>query len=108
MTWGVRLAAQADADFYDILAYTTETFGQAQAETYEAALKAAIHALLQGPNVPGSVARDDLADGLRTLHVARAKRRGRHVIVYRQQGPGVIEVVRILHEAMDFGRHLTT
>jgi len=44
-----------------------------------------------------------------TLHVARNSRKGRHFIMFRiGQAPGgdVIEVLRLLHDAMDLERHL--
>jgi toxin ParE1/3/4 len=33
-------------------------------------------------------------------------RRGRHFIMYRAASGNVIEVVRILHDAMDLARHI--
>ena len=63
-------------------------------------------ALSEGPNVPGSLERDEIADGLRSLHVARQGRRGRHFVIYRAAGDDTIEVVRILHDAMDIARHV--
>jgi toxin ParE1/3/4 len=59
-----------------------------------------------GPDVPGSAARDEIQEGLRTLHVARQGRCGRHFIMYRAADGSVIEVARILHEAMDLARHI--
>jgi toxin ParE1/3/4 len=56
--------------------------------------------------VPGSLARDEVAPGLRSLHAARRGRRGRHVVLDRVAGGNTIEVVRILHDAMDLPRHL--
>ena len=44
--------------------------------------------------------------GLRTLHVARHGRRGSHFLMYRVAPKFTIEIVRILHESMDLGRHL--
>jgi toxin ParE1/3/4 len=59
--------------------------------------------------VPGAKPRDDIAPGLRSLHVARSGRKGRHIIIFRARGSdktAVIEVLRILHDAMDLPRHL--
>jgi toxin ParE1/3/4 len=43
-----------------------------------------------------------------TLHVTRRGRKGRHVVLFRMEDMknNVIEVLRILHDAMDFARHL--
>jgi toxin ParE1/3/4 len=44
-----------------------------------------------------------------TLHVARKRRRGRHFILFRADtnpNRGLIDVLRILHDAMDLERHV--
>ena len=59
--------------------------------------------------MPGARKRDDIAGGLMTLHVARGQRRGRHLILYRARttsDPPVVDVLRLLHDAMDLPRHL--
>ena len=107
--WSVRLAAAAEADIQDILHWTVGQFGEAQARVYAETLSAALEALTAGPRVPGAKARDDIAKGLFTIHVARHGRRGRHFVVFRigqDQGREVIEVLRVLHYAMDLPRHL--
>jgi toxin ParE1/3/4 len=73
---------------------------------YQEVLIEALVELAAGPNVPGSIARDEIRPGLRSLHVTRGKRRGRHFVVYRVAQPNVIEVARILHDAMDLARHV--
>jgi toxin ParE1/3/4 len=69
-------------------------------------LNAAIHALAGGPDVHGTVQRDEIGPGRRTLHVARGGRRGRHVLVYHAVGERLIEVIRVLHDSMDLARHV--
>ncbi|WP_244422115.1 type II toxin-antitoxin system RelE/ParE family toxin [Bradyrhizobium sp. ORS 285] len=76
-----------------------------QAEVYRDTLLSAIGDLANGPDVAGSRARDDIMPGVRTLHVARRGRAGRHLLLYRMSGPGVIEIGRILHDRMDLPRH---
>lgn len=105
--WRIRLSAEAERDFVRILMWTRETFGPRQMDAYAATLRAALTALEHGPDPAGSVARDDVLPGLRTLHVARRRRRGRHFVMYRA-GVGAIEIVRNLHDAMDLARHLPT
>jgi toxin ParE1/3/4 len=105
----VRLTAAAQADFQDILRWTLEHFGEAQARVYAETLSAALEALAAGPMVSGAKARNDIAKGLFTLHVARHGRKGRHFMMFRvghDQGREVIEVLRLLHDAMDLPCHV--
>ncbi|MEO8135407.1 MAG: type II toxin-antitoxin system RelE/ParE family toxin [Betaproteobacteria bacterium] len=107
--WPVRLAAAAETDFQDILRWTLEQFGEAQARLYAETLSAALESLAAGPKVIGARARNDIARGLFTLHVARHGRKGRHFILFRvgrDQDRQVIEILRLLHDAMDLPRHL--
>lgn len=106
--WPVRLTAAAEADFRGIVRWTFERFGEAQARAYADTLVGAITALAQGPAIRGAKARDDIDNGLFTLHVARGGRRGRHFLMFRIGHDGdrdVIEVLRILHDTMDAPRH---
>lgn len=104
--WRFRLGAEAEKDFARILRYTRDTFGPKQADIYRTTLLDALAALEGGPNLLGSTPRDEILSSLRTLHIARAGRRGRHFILYRAGRGNMIEVVRILHDAMDLVRHI--
>lgn len=106
--WRLRLSPAALADYVDILEYTIATFGPRQAELYEETLTAALMALEFGPNVIGSTKRDTISPRLRSLHVARSGRRGRHMIGYRAVDETMIDVLRILHDSMDFAQHVPT
>ena len=106
--WTVRLADAAAVDFAGILRWTTEQFGESQARLYETTLSLALDALTAGPKVAGAKARKDLQLGLYSLHVARNRRRGRHVILFRfdPARESTVEVLRLFHDSMDFTRHL--
>lgn len=108
-SWQVRLADAAEEDFREIVRWTLQQFGETQARTYAQTLSAALISLSEGPAVRGARPREDIARGLFTLHVARKGLRGRHFILFRL-GRGknlqIIEVLRILHDAMDLARHL--
>jgi toxin ParE1/3/4 len=104
--WRVRLGAAAELDFANILKWTAENFGARQSRAYRDTLVAAIGELAGGPDLVGSKARDEIMPDLRTLHVARLGRRGRHFLMYRVGAGRTIEVVRILHERMDLPRRL--
>lgn len=107
--WTVRLATAAEADFQDILEWTVDWFGAKQARVYALTLSSAIQALADGPTIAGVKAREDIGPDVSTLHVARGRRKGRHFIVFRARqarGNNVIEILRILHDAMDLQRHI--
>ena len=107
--WRVRLAATAENDIRNILQWTHERFGDAQAQLYGETLTRAIQALTEGPYVKGSRRRDEIGEGLFTLHVARGRRKGRHLVMYRVGDKGTsrtIEVLRLLHDSMDLVRHV--
>ena len=103
--WTVRLGRQAEQDYIEILQWTTKTFGEGQASTCAETIARATEALEEGPDVLGARARDDIQPGIRTLHVARLARAGRHFVVFRVAGSN-IDVLRLLHDSMDLPRHL--
>lgn len=108
--WRVLLGAEAERDISTILAWTTERFGEHQARIYKETLLAAIRALESGPAIVGAKMRDEIRPGLMSLHVARDRRRGRHIIMFRVSEASdvrTIEVVRLLHDAMELARHMT-
>jgi toxin ParE1/3/4 len=108
-TWEVTLAAAAEADFRDIIRWTAEVFGDAQARVYAATLSAAIESLAGGPTIVGARPRDDIAKGIFALHVAHHGHKGSHFVMFRigkDRKRARIEVLRVLHEAMDLARHL--
>ena len=106
VVWKVRLAAKAELDFSEIITWTIENFGERQADIYAATLTLAIEALHDGPQQLGAKARDDIGLGIRTLHVARRGRSGRHFVVFREATYQRIDVLRLLHDNMDLGRHI--
>lgn len=107
--WPIRLAAAAEADFQDIIRWTAEQFGDAQASVYSNTIAAALTALTDGPDISGVKVRDEILTGLRTLHIARNGRRGRHLIMFRivqSEDTERIDVLRILNDAMDMSQHV--
>lgn len=107
--WTVRLSASAEADFRQILRWTADNFGSAQARFYADTLSSALQALSAGPSIIGVKERPEVDSNIWTLHVARNGRKGRHFIMFRVAGAHdskVIEVLRLLHDSMDLERHL--
>lgn len=107
--WTVRLTATAEADFQNIIDWTLDQFGDKQALAYADTITAALEALSDGPTTVGVKERPEIAKGLFTFHVARERRRGRHFVLFRVAEKGrtrTIEVLRLLHDAMDLERHV--
>jgi toxin ParE1/3/4 len=102
----VCLGAVAEIDFANILKWTAENFGPRQARVYRDTIVQAIGELANGPDIAGSRVRNEILQGLRTLHVARHGRRGRHLLLYRVTADRTIEIARILHDGMDLSRHV--
>ncbi|MSQ92674.1 MAG: type II toxin-antitoxin system RelE/ParE family toxin [Gammaproteobacteria bacterium] len=103
-----RLTAAAEGDFEEILRWTLDQLGEVQARTYFETISAALNDLAAGPTIVGARKRDDILKGIFTLHVAR---KGRHFVMFRVgRAPErkVIEVLHLLHDAMDLQRHLPT
>lgn len=107
--WIVRPTKEADKDFAGILYWTMRQFGKAQATAYRQTIESALEALQGGPTVAGVRRLDGLSGGLMTLHVARGGRKGRHFIVFRVAPDAdhpTLDILRILHDAMDTARYL--
>ena len=94
-----RLSKFAEQDLAEILRYTIQTWGTQQGVAYFQNINAATNSIVNNPNLPGSRIRDDLANG------CRAFRAGKHLVFYRVSGD-CMEIARILHESMDFPRHI--
>jgi len=107
LAWTVRLADQAELDFLDIATWTAENFGSRQADEYSETVMLAIEALTDGPEILGAKAREDIAPGICTLHVARQGRKGRHFVIFRQAKERTIDVLRLLHDSMDLVRRIS-
>ena len=92
------LTKQALEDLREIGRYTQERWGREQRRHYLALLDRSFNALAQNPN-----------QGLRCDEIRAGYRKfpsGQHVIFYRQQAAGTIQVVRVLHERMDLETNL--
>lgn len=93
------LSIHAERDLANIFEYTLERWGERQFERYRQLLAVALDQLTMDPRPPHSRAREDLFPGCRSVNA------GRHVALYRVGEPA-IEVARILHQSMDWLRHI--
>jgi len=109
-----RLARPAQIDLANILATSAERWGTEGRQRYAAVLAAAMRQVADEPEGPLTKKRPELRSGIRSFHVRYTRRsaegarvrRPVHVLYYRVAQEGVIEIVRVLHEKMDPGRHL--
>lgn len=94
----VILSPKAKADLSEIWDYTYTEWGADQAEKYVRDLWEAMQEQTQ--DLTKSVDISDVRKGYRKV------RYGSHVIFFKLAKVGVVDVVRILHQKMDFDRHL--
>ena len=95
---GVVLSPKAKADLSYIWDYTCSEWGVEQAEKYVRELWAVIQE--QTRDLTKSVDVGDVRKGYKKV------RSGSHAISFKMTRDGVVDVVRILHQKMDFDRHL--
>ena len=91
------LRPEAVNDLSLIWDYTCETWGEEQAERYIRLINRSFTALAKDPSLGRAC--DIIREGYRKHLV------GRYVVFCRVTGEGV-DVVRVLHQRMDFDRHL--
>jgi len=95
---GVVLSPKAKADLSDVWDYTYSEWGVDQAEKYIRELWVTVQE--QTRDLTKSVDIGDVRKGYRKV------RSGSHVIFFKVTKDGVVVVVRILHQKMDFDRHI--
>ena len=109
----LKLSAPAQDDLIRILAWTQQAFGDVGRVRYESLIGTALIDLRKDPGRTGVRQRPDIGKGVRTYHLASSRKRvgsseqvakPRHFVLFRVSGQ-VIEVARLLHDAMDFIRH---
>jgi toxin ParE1/3/4 len=111
-----RLSAAAEEDIIHLLTYTHERFGEIARRRYEALLVAGLRDIASDPERPGSVARPELGQAVRSYHLRHSGERSRialgrvhrprHLLLYRVAHPGLIAVGRVLYDGMEVERHL--
>ncbi len=95
---------RAKRDIVEVLQHTKERWGIGQAPEYADLIQEALGAIAADPQ--RGKQRDDVRPGLRALHISQRGRPARHVLFYRTNATGTVEIVRFLHDAMDFVQHL--
>ena len=93
------LSNKADADLDGIYIFSYQTFGEARADAYYQDLCERLNNLASNPHLGRAI--DQVQTGLFCNQCAR------HIIFYTIEADGMF-VVRILHDAMDVVRHIST
>ena len=94
-----KVSQKAADDLYQIGLYTEEEWGVAQRDKYLDDIASKFNALAKNPELQTVKKRDDILKGCFSLLV------NEHVIIFRKFSYGV-RIVRVLHQSMDFHRHL--
>lgn len=110
----VRISHQARTDIADTLRFTQVRLGESIKDRYQDLLQTTFHCIAEQPTLPGSKLRDELAPGLRSLHLSLNVLEmtdgrmisPRHVVFYRAGTDQTVEILRVLHDAMEVAQHL--
>ena len=112
----LRLAPGAQRDVIGILAWSEEQFGASIRARYEQLIETAIRDIAVDPERLGSRARPELGQDIRTYHLSFSRQRARgqggiirkprHFLLYRPLSETHLEIVRVLHDAIELGRRL--
>lgn len=109
-----QLSDPAKADIVAILGRSADTHGLQARIRYRALLTAAMRRVANEPEGALTTDRADLLPGIRSFHIRYSRKESRearvakpvHVLLYRMRRPGLIEIVRVLHERMDPRQHI--
>jgi toxin ParE1/3/4 len=107
----IRTARAVD-DIESCLLWSAENFGIPAAHRYRVLLEVALLAIMEDPELPGSKLAEGFDGNVRLYHLRLSRKAApvgglivknpRHFIVYRATEDGAIELLRVLHERMDF------
>lgn len=119
MSYKLRLSTPALADIEHILEWTTSAFSTSGRKRYEALIQTALIALAANPTRLGTRQRDDIAPAICTYHLASSRKHSthatqvakpRHLILFRinaENGSTTeVQILRFLHDSMDFAQHV--
>ena len=94
----------AKRDIVDVIKYTKQRWGTTQAREYANLIEEALVAIASEPQRGKS--REDICSGILAHHISQRGRPARHILFYRINAKGIVEIVRFLHDAMDFEQHI--
>jgi len=94
-----ELTEEAKRDLLNIWIYTADTWSTFQADKYYSDLISAFRLIAEKTGFAG-LRYFNIHKGLYGYHI------GKHIIFYLKKTDSCILIVRILHESMDYKRHL--
>ena len=94
-----ELTKEATEDLYRIWDYTVDTWSEQQADKYYSQLIASFRMIAEKPTETGK-SYDVIYPGL------KGERVGKHIVFFIPRNDKATLIVRVLHEKMDFKRHL--
>lgn len=114
MTAQYRLTASAKADITALLKESASQHGLDARDRYAALILAALRRVAKAPEGHSTSARPDLRPDIRSFHIRHSRNESHeapvgnpvHVIFYRAIEPGLIEIVRVLHDRMEPTLHM--
>ena len=115
VVYKISIADAAQTDLDDILEWTARAFGTAGRKRYEVLIQTALTDLLCDPGRIGVRQRNDVGTDICAYHLSTSRKRAktaiqvgkpRHLVFFRVQGK-VIQILRLLHDSMDFTRHVS-
>jgi toxin ParE1/3/4 len=90
--------ARAKSDLLEIGRFTQLQWGRKSRIEYLARVENACNRLAANPSMGRR--RDELRQGVSSFPV------GRHLIIYRVEDSGLVEIIRVLHQSMDYQQYL--
>lgn len=114
-SYTIVLSGAAQQDITQILEWTQEAFGDSGRARYETLISTALIDLRADPSRTGVRQRDDIGKSVRTYHLVSSRKRAttgkhvakpRHLVLFRVK-KNMIEVARLLHDAMDLVQHVS-
>ena len=94
-----KLSPYAEIDIEKILTYTIDTWGIKQFHVYRKLINESLDLIGDNPQAPKVRTREELFMGCKTYTF------GKHIIFFRVKNE-VVEIVRILHQKMDYALHI--
>jgi len=110
-----RLTQAAEADFIHILRASKQDFGLEAARRYKALISLALKDISENPALTGMRPFEQNVQLYHLRHSAKRAtlennkvKRPRHFIAYKHDAlTNVIDIIRILHDAMDLEQHIS-
>lgn len=104
----------SEGRYRSILRTSQERHGRDARTRYAALLLAALQRVAENPDGLSTSGHAGLRPGMRSFHIRHSRNQSReapvanpvHVIYYRAVEPGVVEIVRVLHERMEPRLHV--